>query len=484
MAMALVLLLFPLLFSLTTAAVSPSVIVIGAGMSGISAAKKLYDAGIKDILILEATSRIGGRMLKTEFSGYTVEMGANWFFSGGPVANPIIEMAKKVNLRSYPNDYSNITANTYKQEGGMYLKKEVDQVDEVAVARDDYCANFARILSRKSNKKDVDVSILAAQRIYGRPPLTPLEMVIDFYHNDYEDAEPPKVTSLKHTYPRTEFEEHGEDPHFVTDPRGFGVLVQYLASQILKKGSPVRLKLNKLCLSQVVTEIVYAKNSVSVKTEDGSTYSANYAIVSASVGVLQTDLIKFKPKLPMWKRIAISDMTMTIYTKIFMKFPHKFWPSGNGTEFFLYSHVQRGYYPLWQHLENEYPGSNILMVTVTADESRRIEQLTNEAIQGEAMAVLKKMFGEKIPNPVNILVPRWGSHRFYKGSYANWPANYNQEKHDQLGAAVGAVYFTGEHNSNKFIGYVDGAYLEGIISSLQYILSWWLELYHMKLKWL
>jgi len=197
----------------------------------------------------------------------------------------------------------------------MYFKKEVDQVDEVAVARDDYCANFARILSRKSNKKDVDVSILAAQRIYGRPPLTPLEMVIDFYHNDYEDAEPPKVTSLKHTYSRTEFEEHGEDLHFVTDPRGFGVLVQYLASQILKKGSPVSLKLNK-----VVTEIVYPKNSVSVKTEDGSTYSANYAIVSASVGVLQTDLIKFKPKLPMWKRIAISDMTMTIYTKIFMKF--------------------------------------------------------------------------------------------------------------------------------------------------------------------
>ncbi|CAN0864756.1 Polyamine oxidase 1 [Linum grandiflorum] len=460
MAMVFILLLISLLFTASTAADSPSVIVIGAGMSGISAAKKLYDAGIKDILILEGTSRIGGRMLKTDFSGYTVEMGANWFFSGGPVANPVIEMAKQVNLKSYPNDYSNITANAYKQEGGMYMKKEVEQVDEVAVARDEYCAKLARLLSRQSKKKDVDVSILAGQRLYGRPPLTPLEMVIDFYHNDYEDAEPPKVTSLRHTYPRTEFEEHGEDPHFVTDPRGFGVLVQYLAGQILTKESPVRLKLKK-----VVTEIVYDKKNVTVKTEDGSTYSADYAVVSASVGVLQTDLIKFKPKLPMWKRMAISDMTMTIYTKIFMKFPHKFWPSGNGTEFFLYTHVQRGYYPLWQHLDNEYPGSNILMVTVTADESRRVEQLSNEAIQGEAMAVLKKMFGEKIPNPENILVPRWGSNRFYKGSYSNWPANYNQEKHDQLGAPVGAVYFTGEHNSNKFIGYVDGAYLEGIATA-------------------
>ncbi|CAI0398718.1 unnamed protein product [Linum tenue] len=429
-AMSLISLFVTLLFSAAKAAQSPSVIVVGAGMSGISAAKTLYEAGIKDILILEASSRIGGRMLKADFSGYTVEMGANWYNSGGPVANPLVDLAKKVNLKSYINDYSNIAENTYKQEGGLYPKKDVEKVDEVATARDEYCSNFSKMLSR-NKKKDVDVSILASQRLYGRPPLTPLEMVIDFYHNDYEDAEPPKVTSLKHTYPRAQFEEHGEYPHFVMDPRGFEVLVQYLASQILKKGSPVQLKLKK-----VAREIAYSKSGVTIKTEDGSTYSANYVIVSASVGVLQSDLIQFKPTLPMWKRMAISDFSMTIYTKIFIKFPYKFWPSGEpGTEIFLYTHIQRGYYPVWQHLDNEYPGSNILMVTVTADESRRVEQLSNAAIQAEAMVVLKKMFGDKIPNPENILVPRWGSHRFYKGSYSNWPANYNQEKHDQLGVS-------------------------------------------------
>ncbi|CAI0398719.1 unnamed protein product [Linum tenue] len=291
-AMSLISLFVTLLFSAAKAAQSPSVIVVGAGMSGISAAKTLYEAGIKDILILEASSRIGGRMLKADFSGYTVEMGANWYNSGGPVANPLVDLAKKVNLKSYINDYSNIAENTYKQEGGLYPKKDVEKVDEVATARDEYCSNFSKMLSR-NKKKDVDVSILASQRLYGRPPLTPLEMVIDFYHNDYEDAEPPKVTSLKHTYPRAQFEEHGEYPHFVMDPRGFEVLVQYLASQILKKGSPVQLKLKK-----VAREIAYSKSGVTIKTEDGSTYSANYVIVSASVGVLQSDLIQFKPTLP------------------------------------------------------------------------------------------------------------------------------------------------------------------------------------------
>ncbi|CAN0898533.1 Polyamine oxidase 7 [Linum grandiflorum] len=195
----------------------------------------------------------------------------------------------------------------------MYSKEEVDKLDKVFVAMEDYYNKFARMLSRKSDK-DADLFTLACQRLYGRVPSSPLEMVMDYYYNDYEDAEPPRATSLKHAYPRTEI----EDLHIVTDPRGYDVLVEYLASQILKKGSPVKLKLKK-----VVREIVYSKNKVWVKTEYGSSYSANYTIVSASLGVLQSDLIKFKPLLP--------------------------------------------------HLENEFLGSNILMVMVTSDESRRVE---------------------------------------------------------------------------------------------------------------
>ncbi|KAJ6760679.1 FLAVIN MONOAMINE OXIDASE [Salix purpurea] len=391
------------LLALAPASKTPTVIIIGAGMSGISAAKTLHDAGIRDILILEATNRIGGRVMKTQFSGYAVEMGANWLFGGGPVHNPVLEMAEKVKLKTSLNDYDNLTSNTYKQDGGLYPKTLVEAVD----------------------KNDVDISILAGQRLFKQEPKTPLEMVVDYYHNDYEDGEPPKVTSLKHTYPRNEFVDHGEDPYFVADPRGFEIVVQYLAKQFLSslKGDP-RLKLNK-----VVREIIYSKNGVA---------------------------------LPIWKRLAISDFSMTIYTKIFLKFPYKFWPTGPGTEFFIYTHVRRGYYPLWQHLENEYPGSNILFVTVTAEESRRVEQLSDQEVEAEVMAVLKTLFGNKIPKPEDILVPRWGSNRFYKGSYSNWPDKYSQHRHDQLGDPVGPVYFTGEHNSNRYIGYVTGAYFTGI----------------------
>ncbi|GAV75224.1 Amino_oxidase domain-containing protein [Cephalotus follicularis] len=455
------LLLFHVILSIATASSSPSVIIVGAGMSGISAAKTLQEAGIKDFLILEATNRIGGRIWKGEFANHTIELGANWLFKGGLKYNIVHDIANKINLKSFYSDYSNLSSNTYKQEGGLYAKNEVEAQIEIADARSDFCSNLSRILSADPTNKENDISILAAERLYKKVPRTPVEMVVDFFYNDFEDAEPPRITSLKNTFPSHEFEDFGEDEYFVADQRGFESVVHYIAKQFLdyKDGllRDPRVKLNK-----VVREISYSKSGATLKTEDGSVYNAKHVIVSVSIGVLQSSLIKFIPEFPQWKALAIESFDMAIYTKIFMKFPYKFWPTGNGTEFFLYAHEVRGYYPIWQHLENEIPGSNILFVTVTDTESLRIEQQSDEDTVTEAMEVLKKMFGKSTPKPISILVPRWWSNRFYKGTYSNWPAAYTQKRYQQLKAHVGPIYFTGEHTNSTYIGYVNGAYFSGI----------------------
>ncbi len=41
------------------------VVIVGAGLAGIGAAQKLFEAGIDDVLILEAQSKIGGRVLSS-----------------------------------------------------------------------------------------------------------------------------------------------------------------------------------------------------------------------------------------------------------------------------------------------------------------------------------------------------------------------------------------------------------------------------------
>ena len=49
-----------------------------------------------------------------------------------------------------------------------------------------------------------------------------------------------------------------------------------------------------------------------------------------------------------WKAEAIEKCDVMVYTKIFLKFPDKFWPCGPGKEFFIYAHERRGYYTFWQ----------------------------------------------------------------------------------------------------------------------------------------
>ncbi|GLJ21400.1 hypothetical protein SUGI_0393990 [Cryptomeria japonica] len=127
--------------------------------------------------------------------------------------------------------------------------------------------------------------------------ITPLEMAIDFFMHDFEIAEPPRVTSLKNVEPNPPFEEFGEDEYFIADSRGYECIVHGIAHEFLHSAngsiSDPRLKLNK-----VFREIEYRNKGVKVSTEDSSVYTAKNAIVSVSVGVLETKLIDFKPDLP------------------------------------------------------------------------------------------------------------------------------------------------------------------------------------------
>ncbi|MCO5591111.1 hypothetical protein L7F22_045088 [Adiantum nelumboides] len=222
---------------------------------------------------------------------------------------------------------------------------------------------------------------------------------------------------------------------------------------------------------KVVKYIEYTSRGAIVKTEDGTVYITKYVILTVSLGVLQSNLITYKPDLPFWKLETIFTFNMAVYTKIFLKFPYTFWPVGPGTEFFVYADNKRGYYNIWQHLENEYPGSNILFVTATDDESRRIEQQSDEETKQEIMVVLRKIFGPNIPEIEDILVPRWWKNRFFAGTFTNWPIGASEADFDRMKSSIfvkaplGRLYFAGEHTDEKFNGYVHGAYFSGIATA-------------------
>lgn len=54
------------------------VVVVGAGAAGIAAATKLVSNGFKNVTVLEAENRIGGRINTVPFGANVVDMGAQW----------------------------------------------------------------------------------------------------------------------------------------------------------------------------------------------------------------------------------------------------------------------------------------------------------------------------------------------------------------------------------------------------------------------
>lgn len=83
----------------------------------------------------------------------------------------------------------------------------------------------------------------------------------------------------------------------------------------------------------------------------------------------------------------------------------------------------------------------MLLVTVSDEESRRIEQQSDEETKAEVMEVLREMFGKDIPEAIDILVPRWWSDRFFKGTFSNWPIGVNKNEDDEIRVTYHAFFF-------------------------------------------
>lgn len=84
------------------------VLILRAGVAGITAAKTLLENSMKDFLILEAQDYIGGRFKQRSFAGAKLEEGANWIHYADDQENPLWELKQKYNLRGIFTNYSDV----------------------------------------------------------------------------------------------------------------------------------------------------------------------------------------------------------------------------------------------------------------------------------------------------------------------------------------------------------------------------------------
>ena len=87
------------------------ILIMGAGMAGVSAAKRLSEHGITKVVVVEGSDRVGGRVKDVKFGGITVEVGANWVHFSNMKEhelNPIELLVKDAKLNFIEDDYQDL----------------------------------------------------------------------------------------------------------------------------------------------------------------------------------------------------------------------------------------------------------------------------------------------------------------------------------------------------------------------------------------
>lgn len=407
------------------------VVVIGAGMAGLIAAKKLIDHG-DDVTVLEARDRVGGRIHTVHpWPGGTVDIGASWIH--GPQGNPITPIAKAAGATMVATSYDRFSYG----RAAAFGAAPYDQ--------DRWAALLDRAL-KKAGQHDDDVSVEAAiNQVVNAMKLNEREKVdLAFTASDtftQEWGADLSDLSSQNVDDGKEFD--GDDVLF---PDGYGQVIDYIAK-------PVTVR-----ISTPVTEIRLRGGDIAVGTPAGEVL-ADAVVVTAPLAVLKAGSIRFTPALPAPHQQAIRRLPVGVLSKTFLKYDKPFWDTD--VDWLGYGDATPGFWPTWLNLSR---GKNhVIMGLNGGRQARAIEAASDAEIVRQATQALRGLTGRDVPPPVATVTTRWSTDPWALGSYSYPGLGSTGDDRRALASMIeNRLVFAGEACEPDYHSTVHGAYLSGV----------------------
>ena len=282
-----------------------NVVVIGAGVAGLAAARRLTNAGAS-VTVLDARDRIGGRIhtIRDERVPIPIELGAEFIHGSAPEVVEIVQQSKLIACDIH---------------GGRWLG---DHGKLTPLPGDEFWSRLDRVMRRLDAKRTPDRSFqdFLDAKPGGRSLARERALANEFVQG-FHAADPSLVSERALA--------EGGEPEDDAEKRQGRILDGYdrVPAALATGLSDVR-------LSHVVREITWEPGAVQVRaTGPGArdaTITASTAIITVPLGVLQqTDgpsAIVFTPDVTDTRRAA-NQLAMGIAGRIVLLFKEPFWES-------------------------------------------------------------------------------------------------------------------------------------------------------------
>ncbi|XP_004398254.1 PREDICTED: spermine oxidase isoform X6 [Odobenus rosmarus divergens] len=459
----------------------PRVVVIGAGLAGLAAAKALLEQGFTDVTVLEASSCIGGRVQSVKLGHATFELGATWIH--GSHGNPIYHLAEANGLLEETTDgersvgrislYSKNGVACYLTNHGCRIPKDVveefsDLYNEVYNLTQEFFRHGKPVNAESQNSVGVFTREEVRNRIRDDPEdpeaTKRLKLAMIQQYLKVESCE-----SSSHSMDEVSLSAFGEwteipGAHHII-PSGFMRVVELLAegipTHVIQLGKPVR------C----------------VHWDQASARPRGPEIEPR--GVLKRQYTSFfRPGLPAEKVAAIHRLGIGTTDKIFLEFEEPFWgPECNSLQFVWEDEAESRTltYPpeLWYRkicgFDVLYPPErygHVLSGWICGEEALVMEKCDDEAVAEICTEMLRQFTGNpNIPKPRRILRSAWGSNPYFRGSYSYTQVGSSGADVEKLAKplpytesskmAPMQVLFSGEATHRKYYSTTHGALLSG-----------------------
>ncbi|XP_076315742.1 spermine oxidase-like [Tachypleus tridentatus] len=459
--------------------VQTSVVIIGAGMAGLSAVEHLIRNGMTNIVVLEAAKsktvctytlhfRYGGRIHTVYFGRQNsiVELGANWIHGGSP-ANPVFNLVVQNGLLPGNINYYERDNCHFVTSSGSMVEREMSKTVyglfqdlEKEMSHLEKCPTGTSV-KEYINQREEDMvrTFKSDEGSLVHSMFSFLKKYLEFHIGD--SLEKLSIQTMKNykVFPGKH----------VKLPLGYksllDVIVYSLPEGVLK-------------LNHEVFQLDWAGPKCKVFCLNDKVFEADNVILTVPLGVLKTKCTSmFNPSLPRKYLEVIERTGFGRVGKIFLEFEQPFWKAGT----IKYLHIAwdkaewekmkidpKQWIASVNGFEEVLNNPKVLVGWIAGPHSEYMEKVSDEEIKETCTLCLRRFLNKpSIPIPVRILRSKWCSDPLFGGSYSYLTLNNLPGDMDILATPLPSVtnlrlLFAGEATHPSYFSTTHGARLSGL----------------------